>query len=96
MRTEVTETRTKEYQAVVDLKVSCDLCGFDEDDTMIFEVKVEIGADDCVGTRITRDVCDTCYHTKLSNLFDLLLSNLEAGEEKHQWRIEDEGDRWYG
>lgn len=86
---------TKTIKVFDEEVVSCDLCGFDEDESYIFEVRIEVGADDCVGTRITRDICQDCYEKKSAG-FDALFKYLQAGAEKHQWRIEDQGDRWYG
>lgn len=96
MRKIKVETKTIEKLVAVGEEVSCDLCGFDEDETYIFEIQVEIAADSCAGTRITRDVCQWCYDEKLAGHFDKVFEELQAGEEKHEWRIEDEGDRWYG
>lgn len=96
MRKVKMETKTVEKVVAVGEEVSCDLCGFDEDETLIFEVRVEIAADSCAGTRITRDVCQGCYDDNLARWFDAVFENLEAGEEKHEWRIEEEDDRWYG
>lgn len=96
MRKVKLETQTVEKLVAIGEEVSCDLCGWNEDADYIFEIQVEIDADACVGTRITRDVCQWCYDTKLAAPFDKLFEELEAGNEKHEWRIEDEGDRWYG
>lgn len=96
MRVERRERKTVEKEVVVGEDISCDLCGFDEDESYIMVVRVEIDPDGCAGTRITRDVCLWCCEEKLAPMFEPLFVALEAGEEKHEYRIEDEGDRWYG
>lgn len=91
------EKREKiEREVVVGEDVSCDLCGFDEDQDYVMEVRVEIDADGCAGTRITRDICLWCLEEKLAPMFEPLFVALEAGEDKHEYRIEEGDDRWYG
>ena len=74
-------------------EVACDLCGFDEDDSYIFEVKVCVAEGGCAGTRITRDVCQDCYDDKLAALLNPVFDALKAGDPK---LTEIQEDRWYG
>lgn len=74
-------------------EISCDLCGFDEDDSYIFKVKVCVAEDSCAGTRITRDVCQTCYDGKLGRYMDAVFESLKAEDDNLN---EEHEDRWYG
>lgn len=94
MRGEIREEKVVTRSVVTGYTVKCDLCSFDADETMIFEVRAEVGADDCVGTRITRDTCQECYEDKLAPIFDKLFEALDASNED-MLELREE-DRWYG
>jgi hypothetical protein len=71
--------------------VSCDLCGFNEDDTLIFQVVVQVDPDGCCATDIRRDVCDVCYHDRIGPVLDNVFPLMLAGDERFE-----EEDRWNG
>lgn len=82
------ETKTVTRPVVVGEIISCDFCG-DDDEYEVFDIAIETSIGTCGHTRTIRDICQSCFETKVQTKLGVLLDELKFSDETLRQEHED-------